>query len=186
MQKQESSNPTSKSSTQSKHNGIPELIPNPDGPPVKRGYQESPPACIDKQGMPMVAPNDDPDDSDPDPSSSKSISSKNSSVSRKKPNPFEMVDDDVTMDETVDQRSTRSTRAAKTKAEKEEEAEQRLRYKPYTQRPKFDNSLKWNGTSATFRAFSKALEGLLIMGGGGGYINEKIKNDLRESRKKAT
>ena len=165
MQKQESSNPTSKCSIQSKQSDIPELIPNPDGPPVKRGYQESPIACIDKQGMPMVAPNGDLDDSDPDPSSSKSCSSKNSSISRKKPKPHEMVDDDVTMDGTIDQRSTRSSRAAKTKAEKEEEAEQRLRYKPYTQRPKFDSSLKWNGTNATFRAFSKALEGLLIMGG---------------------
>ena len=121
---------------------IPSFILNPDAPPSKRGYQESPPTPIDEQGMPMVAPNGDPDDPDPDPdpSSSKSCSSR----SRKKAKPHE-VDDDVTMDGSIDQRSTRSSRAAKTKAEKEEESELRMRHKPYIQRQKFDSSLKWNG-----------------------------------------
>lgn len=39
---------------------------------------------------------------------------------------------------------------------------------------KFDSSLKWNGTSATFRTFSKALEGQLIMGGATYITNNKF------------
>src|SRR5437868_7674225 len=119
--------------------------------------------------MPMVAPNDDPDD--PNPSFSKSCSSK--TISRKKDKSCEM-DDDVTMDGTVDQISVRSTRTTRNKAEREEENELRLINKPYSQRLKFDSSLKWNGTSVTFRTFSKALEGQLVMGGATYMISHKF------------
>ena len=68
----------------------------------------------------------------------------------------------------------KSSRSAKTKTEKEQEAELRLRNKPFTQQPKFDSSLKWNGTSATFRIFSRALEGHLVMGGAEYMTNPKF------------
>src|SRR6476620_4895161 len=70
------------------------------------------------------------------------------------------ADDDVTMDGSV-----KSTRTTRSKVEREAELDLRARKKAYSQRLKFDSSLKWNGTSATFRTLSKALEGHLIMGG---------------------
>ena len=161
MSQEHVSSKDSKNSSQSKYNSVPTLRPNPDSQTSsKRGYQESPPAPIDKLGMPMVAPNGDPDD--PDPSSSKSGSSKSS---RKKAKPYD-IDDDITMDGSIKSTwSTRSTRSSRSRAEKDADIELRMRNKAYSQRLKFDSSLKWNGTSATFRPFSKALEGHLIMGG---------------------
>lgn len=124
MEQEHVSSKDSESSSIPKHSSVPNLIPNPDSQnSSKRGHHETSPTPIDKQGMPMVAPNGDPDD--PDLSSSKSISSNSSS--RKKAKPHE-IDDDVTMDGSI-----KSARTSRSKADKEAEKELRERNKAYSQ-----------------------------------------------------
>ena len=133
----------------------------------RRHYKATSPSVCDTDGEHMDEDNDHV--SIVSKASTRSNRSKASSKRSKK-----SVDDDEDMDDADyypeldpgDLSLTKSIRVRKAKMKESEDAmELRLRTKPVAGRLKFDSSIKWDGTYSTFKIFSQAVIGHLMMAG---------------------